>query len=227
LCPAFPGEWATWYFSGAIATHAAAVASVFAEDLSYHNLAMRGLFGVLLFISLRQLVYVPINMLVEQCFVPFVIPERFMPGPVLMAGDGVLFEGPWLRPEQYHRGDVVLYDIPSVSGRQFYSNEGYGIDRIVGIPGDSIVVRKGRLLVNGETPPDGQGPLGSAESLPDIVLMLGDGQYAVFPTRIPLTGANADIRQQLIQIVSTTNLTSIHGRIRWRLKPWSRFGKVL
>ncbi len=222
----FPSETTVWLFSGAIATHAAAVVSVFAEDLSYQSLAMRGLFGILLFISLRQLVYVPIDLIFEQCWVPFVIPERFTSGPVLVAGDGVLFDGPWLQPEKYQRGDVVLYNIESMRGHQFYSLDGYGLDRIVGVPGDRVVVRKGQLLVNGAAPQAGHNPLGPTTTLPDIALQLGEAEYAILPSRIPVASANAIIRQQFVQKISSVDVSSILGRIRWRLQPLSRVGKV-
>ncbi len=222
----FPSNSTVWFFSGAIATHAAAVVSVFAEDLSYQNLAMRGLFGILLFISLRQLVYVPIDLLFEQFWIPFAVPERFTEGPTLMAGDGVLFEGPWLRPGKYVRGDLVLYSIAGMSGREYYSREGYGIDRIVGVPGDQVAVRNGRLLVNGETPPADLSPLGPATTVPDIFFRLGSTQYAILPMRIPIAHASASVRQQFFQAVSTVDVTAIRGRIRWRLQPWSRLGKV-
>lgn len=222
----FPSDTTVWLFSGAIATHAAAVASVFAEDLSYQGFAMRGLFGILLFIGLRQLVYVPIDLLFEQFLIPFAVPERFMQGPVVLAGDGVLFEGPLLRTGEFQRGDIVFYSIADLGGREYYLREGYGLDRIVGGPGDQVDVRNGRLFVNGVTPSAELSPLGPATSVPDIFLRLGATQYAILPTRIPVAQASASVRQQFFQAVSTVDVTAIHGRIRWRLQPWSRFGKV-
>ncbi|HWL94568.1 MAG TPA: S26 family signal peptidase [Phycisphaerae bacterium] len=221
----FPGELSLWLFSGAIATHSAAVVSVFAEDLSFQRIGMRALFGILLFLGLQQLVYQPIGGLIHWYWVPMIVPGNLLPGPVLAAGEGVLYEGVWLRPDQFSRGDLVLYRIPDMRGIGYYSEEGYGLDRIVGVPGDEVHVDAGRLLVNGAAPPEHEMPIGSPASIPNLFIQLHQGQYAILPTRVRFTN-NIRFRDTIIKQVSVTSDSQILGRVRFRLQPWSRFGSI-
>src|SRR3712207_1011886 len=78
---------------------------------------------------------------------PFVVEAFYIPSgsmtPTLEVGDRVLTNKFIYRFEEPARGDVVV----------FRSVEGGGEDlikRVVGVPGDEISVRNGRLLVNGE-----------------------------------------------------------------------------
>lgn len=220
-------SWSTpWFFSAAVATHAAAVTSVLAVELSFERIGLRVLFGILLFIALRQLVYAPIGGFVELFWVPINVPGGLLAGPVTQAGDGVIYEGRWLRPDTFARGDLVFYRIPATVGDHFYSLEGLGLDRIVGVSGDVVSVNKGKLLVNGHPPEAGEMPIGNTSWLPDLYMVVSQGHYAILPTRISFQTHNMSVRDDMIRQVSMTPGDHILGRIRFRLQPWSRFGRV-
>ena len=222
----FPSGLTFYFFSAAIAIHSIAVISLFAEDLTYQGLAMRAAFGVLLFLGLLWLVYSPIGWVFQGFWSPMVVPATISPGQTVIAGDGVLYEGRWLRPSQFSRGELVVYRIPATQAGNYYSVDGYGIDRIVGVPGDTVEIREGRLFVNGATPRDSEMPLGDTRSMPNLELGLGDGDYAILPTRVRfIAGDRAQQSDVLRQITRTTD-GLILGRLRYRLQPWSRFGAV-
>jgi signal peptidase I len=78
---------------------------------------------------------------------PFVVEAFWIPSasmvPTLQYGDRVLVNKFIYRFTEPERGDVVVFK--SVQG-----DDQDLIKRVVGLPGDEISVRKGRLLVNGE-----------------------------------------------------------------------------
>src|SRR5215212_9566271 len=78
---------------------------------------------------------------------PFVVEAFFIPSesmvPTLRVGDRVLVNKFIYRFTEPQRGDIIV----------FKSVEGDGEDlikRVVGVPGDKISVRRGKLFVNGE-----------------------------------------------------------------------------
>ena len=78
---------------------------------------------------------------------PFVVEAFYIPSesmiPTLRVGDRVLVNKFIYRFTEPKRGDVVVFE--SVEG----GNEDL-IKRVVGVPGDEISVRRGKLFVNGE-----------------------------------------------------------------------------
>jgi signal peptidase I len=119
----------------------------------------------------------------------YVIPSGSMER-TLFAGDRVLvdkrayglrvpFTAVELLPgERARRGDVVVFDSPADGVRL--------IKRVVGIPGDVLEVRDGRVWVDGATP--ARGPTGDRERYPGGIAELGliaGGGPDLPPTRIP------------------------------------------
>lgn len=72
----------------------------------------------------------------------FVIPSESMV-PTLLVGDRVLANKFIYRFTEPERGDVVVFESVEGGGEDL-------IKRIVGVPGDTIMVRNGQLYVNGE-----------------------------------------------------------------------------
>ncbi len=221
-----PSDLSVWLLAGAITVHAAAVASVFSAELSFERIAVRAAFGILLFIALRQFVYSPIGSVAGSFWQPLLVPDNFTTGPVLNPGDGVLYEGAWLRPDQFDRGDIVYYRIPNDAGAGYRLLEGGGIDRVVGVPGDEVSIDGGRLTVNGVEPDSAHSPLGKPVFMPNAQISLREGEYAVIPTRIQFGAASPAILKEVLPRLMIVPESSVYGRIRFRLQPWSRFGWI-
>jgi signal peptidase I len=78
---------------------------------------------------------------------PFVVEAFYIPSesmvPTLRVGDRVLVNKFIYRFTEPQRGDIVVFESVEGGGEDL-------IKRVVGVPGDRISVRGGRLLVNGE-----------------------------------------------------------------------------
>jgi signal peptidase I len=78
---------------------------------------------------------------------PFVVEAFYIPSesmvPTLRIGDRVLVNKFIYRFAQPERGDIIVFESVEGGGEDL-------IKRVVGVPGDKISVRGGRLLVNGE-----------------------------------------------------------------------------
>ena len=78
---------------------------------------------------------------------PFVVEAFYIPSesmvPTLRVGDRVLVNKFIYRFTDPERGDIVVFESVEGGGEDL-------IKRVVGVPGDEISVRGGRLLVNGE-----------------------------------------------------------------------------
>jgi signal peptidase I len=78
---------------------------------------------------------------------PFVVEAFYIPSesmtPTLRVGDRVLVNKFIYRFKEPERGDIVVFESVEGGGEDL-------IKRVVGVPGDEISVRGGRLLVNGE-----------------------------------------------------------------------------
>jgi signal peptidase I len=78
---------------------------------------------------------------------PFVVEAFYIPSesmiPTLRVGDRVLVNKFIYRFTEPERGDIVVFESVEGGGEDL-------IKRVVGVPGDRISVRRGKLLVNGE-----------------------------------------------------------------------------
>jgi signal peptidase I len=78
---------------------------------------------------------------------PFVVEAFYIPSesmvPTLKVGDRVLVNKFIYRFTEPERGDIIVFESVEDSNEEL-------IKRVVGVPGDEISVRKGKLLVNGE-----------------------------------------------------------------------------
>jgi signal peptidase I len=78
---------------------------------------------------------------------PFVVEAFYIPSesmvPTLKVGDRVLVNKFIYRFTEPERGDIIVFESVEGGGEEL-------IKRVVGVPGDRIAVRSGKLLVNGE-----------------------------------------------------------------------------
>ncbi len=217
-----------WFLmSLAIAVHAAAFTTLFAASLAYERFLMRLAFGGVLFVLAYLLLYWPPIWFVGH-FAHFV-PLVHVPGGGPLAADDVLLtEAAWTRSESFTYGDIVLYRVHRLIRPDVYGTAGHGIDRVVGLPGDHIVVQDGTLLVNGTAPP--AFPLGPIN--PQFVLdhHIRPAEYAIIPSQfgfhlgdLPGGRAEAEIVSASIICVAERNVA---GKVLYRVRPWSRFGPL-
>lgn len=218
----FPYAAAAWWLTLAIAIHAGSIitAAVASGDRLRRLITAATVFG-----GLYMLAYQPIGWLSRGVVTPFVVPTNFRPGPVVAPSDALLVDGRWRRPSQFNRGDLVLYRLDGRILGTYVIQTGYGLDRIVGVPGDRVELARGELRVNGDAATDVLGPLGGTINLPDLVLDLGPEEYAILPTRLRLIEEHA-LGPNPLQELSVVAADDIVGVVRWRLRPWSRFGAV-
>jgi signal peptidase I len=182
---------------------------------------------LVLFLGLRWVIYGSIGWLAGQFFAPFLV-AGMLPGNLIQDGDAVLHEGSWTRPETFHRGDLVVYRVGGSRYAQpgYVVPEGFGLDRVVGVPGDDVQLKEGRLLVNGQPPGPEQMPLGKVSPLVDFAFRVENGQYAIVPSRLDLAIHGTVQAAPILQQIALVSDNDVLGRVVLRLRPWSRFGRI-
>ncbi len=144
--------------------------------------------------SLRMIIYAVLIALVVRAFLfqPFNIPSSSMV-PTLLVGDYLfvskyaygyskhslpfsppLFDGRILAREP-ERGDVIVFKVPSDNRTDY-------IKRLIGLPGDTIQMRHGQVVLNGEPVPRervgdfvSEGPFGQERAVPQYRETLPNG----------------------------------------------------
>ena len=111
-------------------------------------------------------------------FEAFVIPTSSM-SPTLVPGDRVLVTKLGLNAQTFHRGELVVFRNP-VNRQQNY------VKRIIGLPGETIEIRRGEVFINGQplerTPiaPVDEGVDGKASVTGQVYIeSAGDRQYRI------------------------------------------------
>jgi len=222
-------EW-TWYLvSALVLTHAVSVAALLAEHLAFEGLLIRALFGICLFFTLSYFLYQPIAWFLGRFYQPLVMPRQS--GAIFSAGDGIICQGPWRRPQHFARGDLVVYVVRSYQRAGFYVPEGLGLDRVVGAPGDHIQIQDGRVLVNGAEPQNAARPLGPVPArFADLDVQLEADQYLIVPSNFGW--GHYDIPQQqrwpwdLARQLTVIPYEDVVGRAILRVHPLLRFGRI-
>ena len=102
--------------------------------------------------------------------------------------------GAWALARRSHspkHGDIVLFRLPSLRGR---TTESLHLGRIVALPGDSIELRAGRLVVNEEEVHDYRHEINPSESyalrLPRSALLEEQKLYPSAPDEVALEGTD-------------------------------------
>ena len=130
---------------------------------------------------------------------------------------------PLLRPQAPLVGTGIEGRVARDSG-QVVISEASGV--VSAVTGDEVVVEGGHLLVNGETPEAHEMPIGDISWMPDFSARVEAGQYAILPARLSFYTHNTSVRDDMVRRVSLTTDDFILGRVRFRLQPWSRFGRI-
>lgn len=218
--------WMLYFFMGAILVHSLAFMQLLANNIVYESLLVRSMFGSLLFLGLYFFAYRPIGLLSSQVYQVEVL-DRVARNQLVEDGDGLLIEGPWLRPEQFGRGDLVLYQIGQYGGLGFVVRGGRSIDRIIGVPGDRVQRVRGQVLINGELPKPGEEPPGAIQLSGDFDFLLGPDEYAIATTtNIINPYVNQVPPPHIIRHLTVFSDDDILGRVIYRIRPFSRMGRV-
>lgn len=216
-------ESSPWLLALAVAIHTIAVTSFLGPLLTDSNLFVRMVFGLLVFAAIQLGMYYPADLLAERFYSTFPV-RNLGDNRVIKDDDVLLCEGPWLAGE-LHRGDLVVYEIPRTYGHGVAIQEGYGIDRIIGVPGDRVQIVKGTFTVNDQPVAPELLPLGALTGWDGLSLDAGDG-CVIIPTLLPLQVHGNVAFQQIIAELSTVPRSRILGRVAYRIRPWSRFGPI-
>lgn len=218
--------WSLWFFTIAVIVHAFAFASLLAANLGFESWLVRALFGTMLFLALHYFVYNPLAALGRNFVEPVLVPD-IQTNPVIASGDGLLCQGNWMRYTELQRGDLVYYEISAMSGPGWYLREGFGVDRIVGLPGDVVEINDGELRVNGAPLPEPLRPLGAIPRIKSYRCTVMSDRVLIIPTALRLMlGAEAAMGTAFMDQFVMVGQDRIRGRIVWRLRPWARFGPI-
>ncbi len=83
-----------------------------------------------------------VHYLRSNVFEPFRVPSA-SEAPNILPGDRVLVNKLVLRTRDVERGDVVVYHVPGLPGRNW-------IKRVIALPGDTVAVRGREVILNGQ-----------------------------------------------------------------------------
>jgi len=82
----------------------------------------------------------------------FIAEPRFIPSdsmvPTLLVGDRLIVEKVSYRLNSPQRGDIIVFDPPAQLQRYGYAKDQAFIKRVIGLPGQTIEVRDGKVFIN-------------------------------------------------------------------------------
>ncbi len=214
-----------WLIYAAVLVHAVTVVSLFASNLCWERLPWRALFGATTFVALYCALYLPVLWLGGRFVRPVPLHGIQAGGPV-EEGDGILVLGPWFKPESFAGGELVFYTLPAIGTGAYQVQAGYGLDRILAVPGQHVRVDGTQIEIDGQPLPAGAVPLTNVE-LPAYQRRLGRDEYFVVPSQLilrwdqPTRGLTA-----LLDGLLVVRHEQIIGRAAWRVHPLKRFGRL-
>ncbi|MEZ6191407.1 MAG: S26 family signal peptidase [Phycisphaerales bacterium] len=208
-----------WCRAGAVILHATAVALVLRPAVKWEGWASRLLIGVGVVLILQMTLYHGLNLLTRG-FVGVLPVSGVSETALVRNNDTVLYTGGWTRPDRPGaRGNLVVCRL----------ERGYGIDRVIGLPGEHIAVKGGQVYINGLPVPDGVEPLCGASQFPDFAFEVEPGHVAVLPSNLHWTAQGENAQRLLIQLLNRNSHireSDVLGVAVWRLRPFGRFGAM-
>ena len=136
--------------------------------------------------------------------------------PTLNAGDVLLVNRMAYRFSTPKRGDIIVYKTGDDSKKASTH-----IKRIIGLPGETIQIKDGQILIDGETyQEDGGFPAIENAGVAETRVTLGNGEYFVLGDN---RNNSEDSRYADMGNVKKRNII---GKVWFIASPWSRFGFV-
>lgn len=136
----------------------------------------------------------------------------------LQNGDNILVEKVSRYFGALHRFDIIVF-YPDEETKE--KDGRYYIKRLIGLPGETVQIVDGVILINGEPLEEDYGatPMGQS-GIAQQPLTLGEGEYFVLGDNRAIS---KDSRSQQVGIVP---LSRIEGRLVLRIYPLEQFGTV-
>jgi hypothetical protein len=222
--------WALIFAVIALGFHCTVISLLLARALSEQPVGRRIMVGLIVYVALMAVLYGPAVLAGRACFRVMPI-NGVRPTEILVNGDVVVCSSRWTTSRPFRAGDVVVYRVRERVGQGIVIASGWGLDRIVGVPGDRVAVEGNELAVNGTPLPPERMPIGGLSALRDIELIVGTGEYAILPSALSwrVQGEGADVQRMADRMLTSTSLVrqeDLVGRTLWRLRPWNRFGPL-
>jgi hypothetical protein len=219
------GTGAGWFwFLTAMGAHSLTYALLLRHSLTSQSALMQAGVGLAISLCLLFLIYLPALSLTAR--VVGVMPVTGVHGtPVVRSGDVVLYRGPWTSHGPRRTGELVAYRIRRNAGQGFVIAAGYGLDRVVGLPGEVVELQQGTVTVNGQTLDIEHHPLGNLSRYPDVTIRVPVGTYAIFPSTL-FRNHGGNLPPRLVESATVVSDADILGPVFWRLRPWGRFGPI-
>ena len=142
-----------------------------------------------------------IGLRLRQLYTRFEVAEQSM-APTLNPGDYLIADA---RIERLRRGDIVVFSHPDDAG--FWL-----VKRVVGVPGDEIVVHEGSVTRNGEHIDDERTP--------------GTGRWTVAPGELFVLGDNRAHSAGDSRSLGPISIGLIEGMVRYRYWPLGAVGSL-
>ncbi len=170
------------------------------------------IFDLVKILSLALIIIVPLRMYIAE---PFVVSGSSML-PNYHNRDYLIIDRLSYRSHEVNRGDVIVMKYPK-------DNDQYFIKRVIGLPGETISFRTGKVVIANKEHPDGfelteEYIPGQAETFgKQAPVTLGSGEYFVLGDN---RTASSDSR-----VWGVLPKHDIIGKVWLRVFPVSRFGK--
>jgi signal peptidase I len=134
--------------------------------------------------------------------------------PTLEDGDNLLIDKISYRFQEPERFDIIVFQYP-------HAQNTYYIKRIIGLPGETVLIQDGQIYINGELLEDPYG----AEPMENPgrayrQITLGPGEYFVLGDN---RNVSSDSRDSSVGNVTTEQIV---GKVFLRIYPWKQMGKV-
>ncbi len=145
----------------------------------------------------------------------FLIPSSSM-SPTLVPGDRILTNKLNISTHTFHRGEVIVFRNPENRHQNF-------VKRIVGLPGDSVEIKDGELLINDEPQQQGSDADNGARGKPLTLSAqtVPAGSYFVLGDNRNLSHDSRNFG-----FLSHGEITGVVTYLYWPANSWSRFGAV-
>lgn len=216
-----PGFWPV--YAMLVGWHCLSINLIMARPLGQQPVLRRAAIGFLVFALVNFCLYLPAGFMLSRIAVPLHA-TGIKSVASLQDDDTLLYTGAWTSPERYTRGQIVAYHI---AGRALQPGvliaDGMGVDRIIATPNDLVSSDGNSVFVNGEPAPS---PSLGVAILPSFTTRLSANEYFIYPSLLRMEAYGMVRPSDLASQLSVVRADSIRGKVFWRLRPWSRMGRL-